>query len=51
MARVLADKGYKYQFVFSRNSGHCDRAVKLQTLPNALAFVWKDYPLTKKLSK
>ncbi len=51
MARVLADKGYKYQFVFSRNSGHCDRAVKLQTLPNALEFVWKDYPLTKKLSK
>ena len=51
MARVLADKGYKYQFVFARNSGHCDRAVKLQTLPNALEFVWKDYPLTKKLSK
>jgi iron(III)-enterobactin esterase len=51
MARVLADKGYKYQFVFSRNSGHCDRPVKLQTLPNALEFVWKDYPLTKKLSK
>ncbi len=51
MARVLADKGYKYQFVFSRNSGHCDRAVKLQTLPNALEFVWKDYPITKKLSK
>ena len=51
MARVLADKGYKYQFVFSRNSGHCDRAVKLQTLPNALEFVWKDYPLTKTLSK
>src|SRR5688572_21840346 len=51
MARVLADKGYKYQFVFSRNSGHCERAVKLQTLPNALEFVWKDYPVTKKLSK
>lgn len=43
MARVLADKGYDYQFVFSRNSGHCDRAVKLQTLPNALEYVWKDY--------
>ena len=51
MAKVLADKGYKYQFVFARNSGHCDRAMKLQTLPNALEFVWKDYPLTKKLSK
>ena len=51
MAKVLADKGYKYQFVFARNSGHCDRAMKLQTLPNALEFVWKDYPLTRKLSK
>jgi enterochelin esterase family protein len=51
MARELAAKGYKYQFVFSRNSGHCDRTVKQQTLPNALEFVWKDYPVTKKLSR
>ena len=51
MAKVLADKGYKYQFVFARDSGHCDRSVKLQTLPNALEFVWKDYPVTKKLTK
>ena len=51
MARELAAKGYKYQFVFARNAGHCDRAVKAQTLPNALEFVWKDYPLNKKLSK
>ena len=51
MAKVLADKGYKYQFVFARDSGHCDRNVKLQTLPNALEFVWKDYPVTKKLTK
>ena len=34
---VLADKGYKYQFVFARNASHCDRSVKLQTLPNAPA--------------
>jgi hypothetical protein len=25
MARVLAAKGYHYQFVFNRNAGHCDR--------------------------
>jgi iron(III)-enterobactin esterase len=43
MARVLAAKGYKYQFVFSRNAGHCDRAVKQQTLPAALEYVWKGY--------
>lgn len=42
MAKVLADKGYKYQFVFAKNSGHCDRTVKAQTLPNALEFLWKD---------
>jgi enterochelin esterase-like enzyme len=51
MAKVLADKGYKYQFVFARNSGHCDRAMKLQTLPNALEFVWKDYKIDTTLSR
>jgi len=44
MAKVLAGKGYKYQFVFAQNAGHCDRAVKQQTLPQALEWVWKDYP-------
>ncbi len=42
MARVLAGKGYKYQFVFARNAGHCDRSVKQQTLPQALEWLWKD---------
>jgi iron(III)-enterobactin esterase len=51
MAKALADKGYKYQFVFARDSGHCDRAVKLQTLPNALEFVWKDYQVDTKLKR
>jgi iron(III)-enterobactin esterase len=43
MARVLAAKGYQYQYVFARNAGHCDRPVKLQTLPNAPEWLWKDY--------
>ncbi len=43
MAKVLADKGYDYQFLFTRDAGHCDRAVRLQTLPQALEWVWKDY--------
>ena len=47
MATVLADKGYKYQFVFARDSGHCDRAVKQQTLPMALEWVWKDYQVKR----
>jgi enterochelin esterase-like enzyme len=42
MAQVLADKGYRYQFVFARNSGHGDRAVKQQTLPAALEWLWRD---------
>ena len=43
MAKVLAAKGYHYQFVFARNAGHTDRAVKAQTLPEALEYVWQGY--------
>jgi len=43
MAKVLAEKGYRYQFVFARNAGHCDGGVKQQTLPEALEYLWKGY--------
>ena len=43
MAKVLVAKGYHYQFVFARNAGHVDRAVKQQTLPEALEYVWQGY--------
>lgn len=43
MARVLKAKGYAYQFVFARNAGHTDRAVKAQTLPEPLEYLWHDY--------
>lgn len=43
MARVLAAKGYHYQFLFARNAGHVDHAVKLQTLPEALEYIWQTY--------
>ncbi|CAN5792764.1 alpha/beta hydrolase-fold protein [soil metagenome] len=43
MAGALAVKGYPYQFVFSRNAGHCERSVKQQTLPEALEWLWKGY--------
>jgi enterochelin esterase family protein len=43
MARVLAAQGYHYQFVFARNAGHTDRAVKQQTLPEALEYLWQGY--------
>ena len=43
LATVLAAKKYHYQFVFARNAGHCDRATKLQTLPEALEWLWQGY--------
>jgi enterochelin esterase-like enzyme len=46
MAKALASKGYPYQFLFVKNAGHCDRAMKQQTLPEALEYVWQDYPKT-----
>ncbi|MES2221653.1 MAG: alpha/beta hydrolase-fold protein [Acidobacteriota bacterium] len=45
MAKVLAAKGYHYQFVFARNAGHVDHDAKLQTLPEALEYVWQGYPI------
>lgn len=48
MARVLAAKNYDYQFVFARNAGHCDRAVKMQTLPQALEWLWQGHPVDVK---
>jgi enterochelin esterase family protein len=44
MARVLAAKGYPYQFLFAKNAGHVDHAVKAQTLPEALEYLWQGYP-------
>jgi hypothetical protein len=43
MAKALAAKGYPYQFVFAKNAGHCDGAVKQQLLPEALEYVWQGY--------
>jgi iron(III)-enterobactin esterase len=44
MARVLAAKGYHYQYVFARESGHCEGRVRQQTLPAALEYVWQGFP-------
>lgn len=43
MAKVLAAKHYHYQFVFARNAAHVDHAVMMQTLPEALEYLWQDY--------
>ncbi len=44
MATVLKAKGYHYQYLFAQNSGHVDRNLKAQTLPEALEWVWQGYP-------
>jgi enterochelin esterase-like enzyme len=43
MAAALAAKHYHYQFLFSENAGHVDHATKLQTLPEALEYLWQGY--------
>ncbi len=47
MAKVLAAKKYHYQFVFAENAAHVDRAVKAQTLPEALEYIWAGYKLSQ----
>jgi enterochelin esterase-like enzyme len=46
-AAVLKAKKYHYQFVFAKESGHVDGRVVRQTLPAALEYVWKGYPIKK----
>lgn len=43
MANVLAAKHYHYQFVFAKSAWHVDQAVRRQTLPEALEYVWQGY--------
>jgi hypothetical protein len=48
MAKVLADKGYHYQFLFSHNATHVDKPTVAQTLPEALEWVWKGYSASQR---
>jgi enterochelin esterase family protein len=43
MAAALEARGYHYQFVFSEASGHVERSVEMQTMPEAFEWVWKGY--------
>lgn len=45
MAKVLAEKGYHYQFLFAKNAHHVDPLTVAQTLPEALEWVWAGYPI------
>lgn len=43
LAKILRDKGYDYQFVYTRGAGHTQRKVIDNTLPQALEYVWQGY--------
>jgi hypothetical protein len=43
LAKVLAAKNDHYQFLFSRNAKHVNRATVAQTLPAALEWLWSGY--------
>jgi enterochelin esterase-like enzyme len=44
MAKVLMAKGYEYQYLFCRGSGHGVGNAQQQFLPHAIEWVWKGYP-------
>lgn len=43
MARVLKAKGYDYQYLFCRGSGHSVGNAQQQFLPHAIEWVWRGY--------
>jgi enterochelin esterase-like enzyme len=45
MAAALKAKGYHYRYVFAKSAGHVDGKVVGQTLPEALLWLWKGYPV------
>jgi enterochelin esterase-like enzyme len=47
MAKVLKEKGYEYQYLFCRGSGHSVSNALQQFLPHAIEWVWKGYAGTK----
>ena len=47
MAKVLKAKGYEYQYLFCRNSGHGIGNAKEQFLPHAIEWVWAGYGTRK----
>lgn len=40
---ALEAKGYHHRFVFSKNTGHCDKRVFEQTLADTLVWIWRGY--------
>lgn len=45
MAAALKAKGYHYRYEFAKGAGHVDGKVVGQTLPEALLWLWRGYPI------
>jgi len=45
MAASLKAKGYHYHFDYALGAGHLDGGVVAQTLPSALLWVWRGFPI------
>jgi enterochelin esterase family protein len=45
MAAALKAKGYTYQYVFTNDTAHADTVAITATLPLALEWTWKGYPV------
>jgi enterochelin esterase-like enzyme len=45
MAAALAAKSYHYRFVYAEGAGHCDGGAISQTLPDAMRWLWRGYPI------
>jgi enterochelin esterase family protein len=43
LSKILRDKGYHYQFLYTKGAGHTQRKVINNTLPQALEYVWQGY--------
>jgi enterochelin esterase family protein len=44
MAAALESKRYDFRYVVAADRGHVDADVTMQTLPEALEWLWRDYP-------
>jgi hypothetical protein len=45
MALALAMKGYHYEYNYAQGAGHADGNVIAQTLPSALLYLWRGWPI------
>jgi hypothetical protein len=46
MAMVLAAKNYHYRYVVADTATHEDDAARREYLPDAMAWLWRGYPIT-----